>query len=507
MSKLPLIRIPFTLLCLYAGLALCGPLVAQSPADLTLARSAAMPQWTVPVLRLVSATHVEPTTGVVLSDDGLVLVPAEFAGPGDEIIVLDGGTDIIRNGRPAKILQRFSTEGVQVLSVPALRRSGASFSTLPLQDGDRVRLHAFPPAELIAQGEPPIDIETTVSVPGENGRPLLSGETPLPNVSGALVDECGHLAGYSSASGVQSMSTAESPRYQWKNTLIRLAGELQINLRMADCRADEAASSAPGPEPEAEIAPEKSAAAPAAIPEPQPQAEPGEPQATDMAQDDSGEPTEDEAASTDPVDGDAESLQEVEILPPIEISAEGEAPADREAPPAEPALPAWVWLLLAMILFGGGYAVHRFRVRTGRPAGKTRPVGQQHLSVQEEAGDAGPVTNGLDRELTCSVELTDGRSFELRCPVSSRAINLTIGRGNADIAIESPAVSRRHAALNGTAAELTLSDLGSSNGTSINGVPCLEGETMYVEPGDVIIVGDARFRFSIGPADKEQATE
>ena len=63
-----------------------------------------MPSWTVPVLRLVSATHVEPTTGVVISDSGLVLVPADFATIGDEIIVLDGGTDIIRNGRPAKII-------------------------------------------------------------------------------------------------------------------------------------------------------------------------------------------------------------------------------------------------------------------------------------------------------------------------------------------------------------------------------------------------------------------
>ena len=41
-----------------------------------------MPAWTVPVLRLVSSTHVEPTTGVILSDTGLVLVPADFAGAG-----------------------------------------------------------------------------------------------------------------------------------------------------------------------------------------------------------------------------------------------------------------------------------------------------------------------------------------------------------------------------------------------------------------------------------------
>ena len=73
-----------------------------------------------PVLRLVSATHVEPTTGVILSDTGLVLVPEDFASMGDEIIVLDGGTDIIRNGRPARIEQKFAFEGLQVLAVEGL---------------------------------------------------------------------------------------------------------------------------------------------------------------------------------------------------------------------------------------------------------------------------------------------------------------------------------------------------------------------------------------------------
>ena len=53
------------------------------------------------------------------------------------------------------------------------------------------------------------------------------------------------------------------------------------------------------------------------------------------------------------------------------------------------------------------------------------------------------------------------------------------------------------AALNGTAGELTITDLGSNNGTTINGVPCLEGEIMYVEPGDTIILGDARFTFEL----------
>ena len=77
--------------------------------------------------------------------------------------------------------------------------------------------------------------------------------------------------------------------------------------------------------------------------------------------------------------------------------------------------------------------------------------------------------------------LANGTAFEDTCAVSEHAINIVIGRGDTDLVIDSPAVSRQHARLNGTHRELTVSDLGSSNGTSINGIPCLEGEIMFLE--------------------------
>jgi pSer/pThr/pTyr-binding forkhead associated (FHA) protein len=95
--------------------------------------------------------------------------------------------------------------------------------------------------------------------------------------------------------------------------------------------------------------------------------------------------------------------------------------------------------------------------------------------------------------------MADGSEFEASCRVSKQAINLVIGRSHADLMIDSPAVSRHHASLNGTAESLTISDLGSSNGTSINGVPCLEGETMFISEGDSIILGNVRFSYEILP--------
>ena len=93
-------RVGCLLTCLLGLTAAPGAAIGQAvnPQDdsFTWSENGNLPTWVVPVLKLVSSTHVEPTTGVVLSKDGLVLVPDSFASPGDEIIVLDGGTDILR---------------------------------------------------------------------------------------------------------------------------------------------------------------------------------------------------------------------------------------------------------------------------------------------------------------------------------------------------------------------------------------------------------------------------
>ena len=488
---------------------------AQSPADLTLAQAGSMPGWTVPVLRLVSATHVEPTTGIVLTDSGMVLVPAEFAGPGDEIIVLDGGTDIIRHGKPAKILRRFSAEGLQVLSVPTLGRRGPSFTAVALEDGQSVRLSAFPPAELIAEGKAPLDITVSISVPSENGKPRISGENPLPNVSGALVDECGNLAGYSAASGVQSMATDEFPRYQWKATLIEILQELQLEVRIDDCQplreaqpAEEATLTEPEPvEPEEASQPEveESKDDEPKDDEPkddEPVVEEPEAAVTQGESEQEEQNTADSEASAD-MEEDAAAL---DILPPIEDEPAAEVNENANSNNENDTLPQWLWLLAAVVLLSGGFLVHRFRKNQNAEHTEESTTQTQPLPVTEESIEPPPATPGLDSELLVHGELTDGTRFEHRCAVSSKAINLIIGRSNADISIDSPAVSRRHATLNGTAGMLTLSDLGSSNGTSINGVPCLEGETMFVSPGDALVVGNARLHLAIIPAAADKTT-
>jgi hypothetical protein len=458
-----------------------------------------MPAWAVPVLRLVSATHVEPTTGVVISDTGLVLVPADFATIGDEIIVLDGGTDIIRNGRPAKISHRFSGAGLQVLSVTGLQRTGAGFSAAPLQDGDEIRLSAFPPAELIAEGAAPLDLTATVSILGENARVAIAGQAEFPNVTGPLLDDCGNLAGYSMANGVQSMSTTEGPDYLWQETLKRLLAEIPLEPRITDCR--QMAGVPVESETRPETPPETETAAPETDDTVQDAAEAAED--SPLPDQDEESVTADEEQVEEQLQAPAEEkLEEMETLPPYEddSTATTESVAAQSTPAEDEGMPAWLWLAAAMLLIGAGLVLHRIRSRTEILAEATdQPDKADSTAPDPQEAEPAYDASSLESRLLIHGHMADGSELEASCRVSKQAINLVIGRSHADLMIDSPAVSRHHASLNGTAESLTLSDLGSSNGTSINGVPCLEGETMFISEGDSIILGNVRFSYEILP--------
>ncbi len=187
------------------------------------------------VLKLVSSTHVKPTTGIVVSDNGLVLVPREFASTDGEMIVLDGGTDILSNGRPAKIVAQILSANLAILSVEGLKRPGITLADNALTAAGRLHLEAFPPAEYIAKGAQPLWIAFDI-LGGQAGvQQTVSPETPLPYVSGAIIDDCGYLAGISLTDGAQSLETGKTPLIIFKDELDRAFGEMQITLPVAKC--------------------------------------------------------------------------------------------------------------------------------------------------------------------------------------------------------------------------------------------------------------------------------
>lgn len=465
-----------------------GPCAAQT-VDSTedafaLSQGGDVPPFVVPVLRLVSKTHVEPTTGIVLSESGLVMVPAGFATAGDEIVVLDGGTDIVRNGRTARVEKNFPMDGIQILSVYGLRRAGAPFADDELVDGAEVRLVAFPPAEQIAEGTAPLEIPTTVTVFGESGTPAVSGVTPLPNVTGPLLDQCGNVTAFSMAHDIQTMETTPGTRYQWRATLLGIIETLGIRPGPTACIDDPIPAEAElqaetPPMPEEETLPE---------PEPEPEAQPEE---------DPADP------QPEPSGPEAPQEEQPEILPPIELDEDsaGEEPEVQEPEAPEETPGGWTWLLLAVLLVAGGIGLHFWRQKLTETPEQQIEEPVMAPPPEEDLPAAGePVMDSL---LVLRGKLGSDQSIEVSCPVSSHAVNVVIGRGQADLKISSAAVSRQHAALNGAADALTITDLGSNNGTLINGVPCLEGEIMFLEPGDTVTLGDARFTVELKPVDEE----
>lgn len=97
-------------------------------------------------------------------------------------------------------------------------------------------------------------------------------------------------------------------------------------------------------------------------------------------------------------------------------------------------------------------------------------------------------------------------SLEMVSPGSgSRRIGLAprleFGRESGDVIVADPAVSRRHLLLEVTEEAWYASDLGSSNGTVVNGKR-IDGRIM-LSPGDEIRIGDTRITVGDAPEPRE----
>src|SRR5690242_20416498 len=87
-------------------------------------------------------------------------------------------------------------------------------------------------------------------------------------------------------------------------------------------------------------------------------------------------------------------------------------------------------------------------------------------------------------------------------PLLADAVSIGRDITNA-VAIASNSVSRRHCRIRRHAGSLTLYDLGSRNGTFVNGVPVRE---RVLKDGDVLTIGDAYFRCVV-PVTNEHGAE
>ncbi len=463
------------------------------------------------VLKLVSSTHVKPTTGIVVSDNGLVLVPADFAAGEGEMIVLDGGTDIVSNGRPAKLTDRITPDGLALLSVEGLGRPAISLSGNALGTDNRLHLEAFPPAEQIAKGVPPLWLPLEVLRNEADMQVSISTGTPLPPVSGAVIDACGYLAGVNLSNAPQSQDSSGAALMIFAGELRRILDSMQLNLPVANCVLPVPAVEALGV-----VAEQKEATVNSKLPSET---------STLTTVEEHSEPATAGLAS-------AESAAEPAgvVVPEIEQQS-NTTPAEKTS--VWNSIPLWLPLLgiviLAVFIWKGLFfyrlgkiapenASAGKRVSNVQPASdepvtaplaspaETNPVKPRSVPVfDNQFPQPGERPEGCDGLIVIEGLLDPETGFKRFCFVDTQQVNIIIGRGDADIAIEHAAISRAHARVEYDGEMLSLSDLGSSNGSFIGDVPCLPGEVLYFREEDEIFLGDVKLTVRVVRQEAEWA--
>jgi len=194
-----------------------------------------LPASVVLVLKLVSRDFVKPTTGIVISADGLVLVPAAFVSQGDEIVVLDGGTDILRYGRPARTIHRSAADGLAILKVEGLARRAVAVAEHNSSEHEPLHFAAFPPAEKIASGASPLWLPVGLSAADVSGQFTLTADGALPEVTGALFDGCGHLAGLRAVTTKKTSTGERLPALLLADKISQVLKHMQVDFVQAGC--------------------------------------------------------------------------------------------------------------------------------------------------------------------------------------------------------------------------------------------------------------------------------
>jgi hypothetical protein len=103
-------------------------------------------------------------------------------------------------------------------------------------------------------------------------------------------------------------------------------------------------------------------------------------------------------------------------------------------------------------------------------------------------------TTSIPAQLPAWGELAEHRG-DSRYPLRDNRVS--IGRsGDADVVIDSPEVSRLHAVLFRQGGRLWITDMGSANGTAVNGTR-IGAEPTEVGPGDMLSFGPATFALRV----------
>ena len=124
--------------------------------------------------------------------------------------------------------------------------------------------------------------------------------------------------------------------------------------------------------------------------------------------------------------------------------------------------------------------IHVFHVRQAARIAATLTSSTAQVTVRFEGADSARVTYAFELSLD---------------RLASSSGGMVIGRaeGQCELVVSHATVSRRHARLSLAGDVLQIEDLGSTNGTSVNGKPASPGTCMPLQVGSRLRVGDVEF--------------
>jgi serine protease Do len=178
-----------------------------------------------------------------------------------------------------------------------------------------------------------------------------------------------------------------------------------------------------------------------------------------------------------------DKLEEVLVRVPNHTLAREYLAKSEALPEDSGGMPGWVWILIALAVIGavaaGIYALLRSgRIKVGR---RTKPAVEPSSSAPAPARGRTTIS---PRPGEASLVIQQGPGAGQRFAITS---DMLLGREEADINLDDPEVSRRHAMIRRVNGSLEISDLRSANGTRINGSP-IDGPRPVTD-GDTIEIG------------------
>lgn len=413
---------------------------------------AIMPEEIVLVFKTTGEEAVQPTTGVIVgrsrNGEALVVVPASFLADELPVFVLDVGSDLIRDGLAAAIHQQSPDSPLAVIAVPGMQRRAAKVTFNPPDEEHEVRLAAWPPADMMASRAPPYWIPVDVASKRTGAPQALLGNSVVPNLTGPLIDLCGHLAGMVIANGEPGAGIGATPQVLLNDELLREAETLELDLQFEACT---------------QIAPTGSVAIP--------------------QQSQSG----------------------------MRNGEGNQTPLENLLKDANLGMGAIVFVLSAVISGIIFWVLVKRRAAAQRRQKLKRTLAQETMTfsatglptrlTREEPKTFNPGTRppGTNGWLRIEGSHADGRPLRAVTAITEGKFQAVIGRAGVALSADGPGISRKHAVIMSEGGRLTISDLGSRNGTFVNGVRCQPDEVFYIEPGDKLLIGAAQVTVTLKP--------